>query len=126
MAIATVLLYNLGDDTDRGRAVRRLCAQQKLRVRGVLPAQQTQTLAALLAGEPPAVTPPPQPFTDPVLVMAYLSPGAQNRLLRGLRSLPPIPLKAVLTATNSQWTGIRLHEELQREHAAFHGEESQP
>lgn len=122
MPIATVLLYNLSDDTSQGRAVRRLCAQQKLRIRGVLPAQQALPLAALLSGALPEAEAPEQPFTDPVLVMAYLSPAAQNRLLRGLRSLPPIPLKAILTDTNSRWTGVQLHAELCREHAALHGE----
>lgn len=126
MSIATVLLYNLSDNTEQGRAVRRLCAQQKLRVRGVLPAQQEIPLSALLSGTAPNSKAPSNPFTDPVLVMAHLSPGAQNRLLRGLRSLPPIPLKAVLTDTNSQWTGIRLHAELCREYAALRREEEQP
>lgn len=121
MPIATVLLYNLSDDTAQGRAVRRLCAQQKLRVRGVLPAQQALPLAALLSGTPPAAEAPERPFTEPVLVMAYLSTGAQNRLLRGLRGLPPIPLKAILTDTNSRWTGVQLHAELCCEHTALHG-----
>lgn len=116
MSIATVLLYNLGDDTDQGRAVRRLCAQQKLRVRGVLPAEQPKTLAALLSGDTTPVAPPDAPFTEPVLVMAYLTPAQQNRLLRGLRSLPPIPLKAILTPTNAAWSGTALQAELQREH----------
>ena len=123
MPIATVLLYNLSDDTPQGRAVRRLCAQQKLRVRGVLPGQQELPLSALLSGILPDSPPPQQPFTEPVLVMAYLSPAAQNRLLRSLRSLPPIPLKAILTATNSTWTGTQLRTELLREHTARHSGE---
>lgn len=126
MPIATVLLYNLSDDSSQGRAVRRLCAQQKLRVRGVLPTQQGVPLSALLSGALPETPPPAPPFTEPVLVMAYLSPGAQNRLLRGLRSLPPIPLKAVLTPTNSAWSGAQLREELLREHTTLHPGEEQP
>ena len=119
MSVATVLLYNLGDDTDRGRAVRKLCVLQKLRVRGVLPAEQGNTLAALLAGDPTPVPAPDVPFSEPMLVMAYLTPAQQNRLLRGLRSLPPIPLKALLTPTNAAWSGVALQQELRREHEAM-------
>ena len=118
MSVATVLLYNLGDDTDRGRAVRKLCALQKLRVRGVLPAEQGKTLAALLTGDPTPVPAPDVPFSEPMLVMAYLTPAQQNRLLRGLRSLPPITLKALLTPTNAAWSSVALQQELRREHEA--------
>lgn len=121
MSVSTVLLYNLGDDTDRGRAVRQLCALQKLRIRGVLPAEQGKTLAALLAGDPAPVPAPDAPFSEPMLVMAYLTPAQQNRLLRGLRSLPPIPLKAILTPTNAAWSGTALQQELRREHEAMLG-----
>ncbi len=52
-----VLLYNLDDSTTLGRQVRRLCAVQKLRCRGVLPAQQGWPLSALLGGQTPAGQP---------------------------------------------------------------------
>lgn len=118
-----VLLYNLDDNTTLGRQVRRLCAVQKLRCRGVLPAQQGWPLSALLGGQTtagqPAAEPPAEPFTDPMLVMAYFPQNKLDRLLRALRPLPPIPLKAVLTPHNADWSGTALHAELLAEHRAF-------
>ena len=118
----TVLLYNLDDSTTLGRQVRRLCAVQKLRCRGVLPTQQGWPLSALLGGQAAAdgpAEPPAEPFTDPMLVMAYFPQNRLDRLLRALRPLPAIPLKAVLTPHNAGWSGATLHAELLAEHRAF-------
>ena len=127
MSTPIVLLYNLDDSTELGRAVRRVCILQHLRIRGVLPPEQAKPPAQLLgrtaehtaAGEPPREGLSAPVFNEPMLVLAGLSDAQLSRLLKALRPLPPLPLKAVLTADNAGWTGTRLHEELRREHEAL-------
>ncbi|MDD3165436.1 MAG: DUF3783 domain-containing protein [Oscillospiraceae bacterium] len=54
-----------------------------------------------------------------MIVLCNLSEGAQERLLAALRQMGTVERKAVLTDTNSKWSGIRLFAELNREHLQF-------
>ena len=60
-------------------------------------------------------------FHDPMLVFCGLSSAKLEQLLTAMRraSLPPIPLKAILTTTNRDWTSQQLWQELRREHEAM-------
>ena len=123
--VPTVLLYNL--ENDKGRQIKTLCLALKLRVRSVAEEDFSQTLNSLLELDPhreAGETAPP--FSQELLVMAGLSSQQMNRLLQGFRrkKIPPVALKAVLTATNGSWNGYRLCEELQREHEAMLREEN--
>ncbi len=66
-------------------------------------------------GSAPAST-DEKPFSDEMLLMEEMD-GAFLDSLRAMGVL--IPLKAVLTGQNRQWSSNALHRELSREHEAF-------
>lgn len=116
----TVLFYNL--DNEKGRKLKVLCLGLKLRVRSVPPEEFGQTLDAVLGLAPKQEQPEQgEPFSEEMLVMAGLSSQQMNGFLQGFRrkKIPAVPLKAVLTGTNGQWSGYHLREELQLEHQAM-------
>ena len=56
----------------------------------------------------------------PAMIMAGLTDSKLDRVLAALRNAGiQIPLKAVVTSTNQNWTLSQLLRELEREHAAF-------
>lgn len=123
MNAPTVLLYNLSPE--KARNVKVLCLSQKLRVRAVAPEEWGLPLEALLredrpgpeAGEGRTGEIP----SGEMLLMSGLSGSQLNRFLQGFRrkKIPPVPLKAVLTASNAQWDSRRLYRELSLEHEAM-------
>lgn len=119
MAVPTVLLYNL--DTDKGRQIKLLCLTMKLRARSVSPAEYSLTLSDLLSGKAAEGQAAEKTFSEEMLVMANLTSAQTDRFLQGLRRkrIPPVALKAVLTATNAGWDSFQLRDELQREHEAM-------
>ncbi len=60
-------------------------------------------------------------FPTPCLCSCLLTGPQLDRLLGAMKraKLPPIPLKAVLTPTNRDWTSQQLWQELRREHQAM-------
>ena len=56
-----------------------------------------------------------------MLVMAFFEEGMLDAFLQGFRSrmIPPIPRKAMLTLTNTAWTGPQLYDHLSQEMAAM-------
>ena len=62
-----------------------------------------------------------EPFSDELLVMAGLSSRQMDSFLQGFRrkKIPPVDLKAVLTATNSHWNAYQLQRELALERQAM-------
>ena len=113
----TVLLYNLplGAQTQ----VEALCREIGAEPLVVEGSRQGLALGALLGLLPEESSGERVP--GPMLVMAYFEKQRMDAFLQGLRRLliPPIPRKAVLTLTNTLWTGPRLYEELSREMAAI-------
>lgn len=63
-------------------------------------------------------------FSGELLVFAHFSDAQLDLYLQAMRSakLPPVALKAVLTEENKGWNILELHEELQKEHEAMHGQ----
>ena len=96
--IPTVLLYNL--DSEKGRQIKTLCLTLRLR-------KDSPEGGEL--------------FSDELLVMAGLSPRQMDSFLQGFRrkKIPPVDLKAVLTATNSHWNAYQLQRELALERQAM-------
>ena len=118
--VPTVLLYNL--ENDKGRKIKALCLTLKLRARSVLPEDFGQPLDGVLGLAPRAETAETgKVFPDELLVMAGLSSHQMNQLLQGFRQkkIPPVELKAVLTASNGGWNAYQLRDELKREHEAM-------
>lgn len=118
MAGETVLLYNCSGP--QWSKLRQVFVMQKLRMKAVEPGQYGLSLAQVLegSGEPAGVE---EEFSDPMLVFCSLTGPQLDRLLGAMKraKLPPIPLKAVLTPTNRDWTSQQLWQELRREHQAM-------
>ena len=87
------------------------------------PAEYALTLGELVAAPaaPGAPAACESELSDEMLLMAGLSGAQLNLFLQGFKrfGIAPIPLKAMLTATNSGWTPVQLHAELCAEREAF-------
>ena len=121
---ARVLLYGLPRETPAGGAAREIFAALGIAVTEVAPYQLLQPVGVLAGcgGEPAQLYFGRSP-QEPVLVMAGFSSVQLDGLLAALRGAGvSIPLKAVLTEHNRNWSLLALMEELQREHAAMHPE----
>ena len=118
MASETVLLYNCGGP--EWSRLRQVLMMLRLRMRPVEADQYGLTLQQLLEQEEARI-PVEEEFHDPMLVFCGLSSAKLEQLLTAMRraSLPPIPLKAMLTTTNRDWTSQQLWQELRREHEAM-------
>lgn len=118
MAGETVLLYNCSGP--QWSKLRQVFVMQKLRMKAVEPGQYGLPLAQVLegSGESAGVE---EEFSAPMLVFCSLTGPQLDRLLGAMKraKLPPIPLKAVLTPTNRDWTSQQLWQELRREHQAM-------
>ena len=120
MAGETVLLYNCSGP--QWAKLRQVLVMQRLRMKAVEPGQYGLPLAQLLEGseETAGVE---EEFSDPMLVFCSLTGPKLDQLLGAMKrsKLPPIPLKAVLTPSNRDWTSQQLWQELRREHQAMGG-----
>lgn len=114
---ATVLLYNVAGA--KAKALGELCAAQGVRGVSVPPAQQGKTIGALLGLPLPAAQVGERAGTVPgeMLVLSGFTAHALDAFLDGFAAagVPPIPLKAVVTAHNLAWTGVQLYLELLKE-----------
>ena len=141
--MARVLLYNFRNEARR-KKVKALLFRLALPSREVEPEEQGYSLGTLL-GAPGTVYEEPaapeteqgepavpgeatdEPFTEEMLVMHGLAPRQFHGLVDGLRQQGVIvPLKAVVTPHNIQWTSARLHRELSAEHVAMSGKNAAP
>ena len=113
----TVLMYNL-PPTVRAQ-VEALCREIGAAARNVEKTRQDLSLGALL-GMLPEV-PGGAAVPGQMLVLADFDQDMLDAFLRGfrVRQIPPIPHKAMLTLTNTAWTGPQLYENLSREMAAI-------
>lgn len=116
------LLYGLPGDTPAGGAARAVFARLGVAVTEVPPHRLLQPVG-VLAGCGGAEGPrffgrAPE---EAALVLAGFSPALLDAALGALRqSGVLIPLKAVLTEQNQNWSMLALIGELRREHAALH------
>ena len=112
----TVLMYNLPPASRT--QVELLCRELGAAARNVEKPRQGLTLGALLGLLPEVPGGPEVP--GQMLVMAYFDRDMLDAFLRGfrVRQIPPIPHKAMLTLTNTAWTGRELYDNISREMAA--------
>ena len=114
---STVLMYNLPPASRT--QVELLCRELGAAARNVEKPRQGLTLGALV-GLLPEV-PGGSQVSGEMLVMAYFDRDMLDDFLRGFRArqIPPIPHKAMLTLTNTAWTGYELYDNISREMAAI-------
>lgn len=109
----TVLLYNL--PLSAQVQVEALCREIGAIPLVVEGSRQGLTLGALVGLLPERSSTERVP--GQMLVMAYFEKGMLDAFLQGFRrrQIPPIPRKAMLTLTNTAWTGPQLYENLSQE-----------
>ena len=110
--------------------LRFLCLRLGIRVQIVEQRAIGCTVGDLIDGGAAPVRGKWAPFADEMLVMASFRPGMLDAFLAGFREMgiPSVPLKAMLTETNADWTLERLHAALREEHeqmAAFRKNQKQ-
>lgn len=118
--MAKVLLFNIS--ADKLAKLRFILLRNGIGCRLVSPAEQSQSIGCLAGIDafPPSPAEGVTAFDDEMLVMCGFSDPQVNTLLAAMRANRlSIPLKAVLTETNSLWNASALHEELVKEHAAM-------
>ena len=106
--------------------LRYLCMRLRMTWREVLPGEDALPLRRLRP-EAPAELPEPdaeRAFAAPMLLFAGFTMQDLDRFTKAYREtgLPVVPLKAMMTPTNSLWTALQLYEELSQEHEAMTGE----
>ena len=116
-----VLLYGLGQETERGARLHTLLQELRIPAREVRATELGETLGAVAGYPGYARTGIPYEGSaqeEPFLVMRDLDGKRLDELLRRMREegIGPIPLKAVVTATNRDWTFLALMDELREEH----------
>ena len=118
----TILLYNCSDE--KFFKLKQIFAMLRLRMRMVEPNRYHISLGELAQGkgEPGEAA---EPLPDPMLVFCGLPQALLNQVLEVIRvaKLPPIPLKAVLTDVNRDWSTRQLYEELLKERDSFNAQE---
>lgn len=119
--MSLILAFNI--PPEKQIKLRMLCALVKAQFKPVAPADYSLTLGELILGKSaaPQSNAATNTFTDEMLVIAGLSGQKFNLFLRDFKrmGIPPIPLKAMLTATNAEWTPVQLYQELCTERDAF-------
>ena len=110
-----ILAYNF--TPERLAALKLLCMMLRVQLK---PVERTQLLQPVgsLAGVP-GVAPVPEEYTgaeatQELLLMCGFQRSDLDRLLAGIRKskLQSVKLKAMLTPTNAQWSGLELLREL--------------
>lgn len=115
---AKALLYHLGEESETGRALRAVLEEQNILTLSVGEEALGETVGRLAStnGEPGAGVPERVPEAAFMLLCA-LGDRQLDRLLAAMRRAGVfVPYKAVLTATNRDWTLGALIDEVVREH----------
>lgn len=119
-----ILAYNF--TPERLGALKLLCMMLKVQLKPVERKQFAQPVG-YLAGIP-GVAQAEEEYAgagaeQEMLVMCGFTRGDLDRLLAGIRKskLQSIKLKAMLTPTNAQWSGVVLQKELMQEHEYMNG-----
>lgn len=121
-----VLLFNFGEETQL-QAVRMVCFLMQIPVMVVPKEKYGIPLKMLISEEKPSsvFAGNDKELNGQMMVFAGISGEKLDKLLSLLRANPAcgkIPYKAILTQMNQNWNAFVLLEELQKEHAAMHGE----
>lgn len=127
-----VRAFNLPEEKEA--ALRKICSRQGIKCKVVPPEEFGLPLNVLFGFVPQGDALPKAEgqktkeaplFQEEMLLMYQLNGSAMDKFLRALRQAEiTIPLKAVLTPTNSTWFPQDLLQELQKEHEAMSGQDS--
>ena len=125
---AKVLLYGIGNESERDRALRAVLRERKLLTLDVREAQLGETVGRLVSTNAAAVpdasaghAPEHAPAAE-FMLLCGLGDRQLDRLLAGMRRAGAVvPHKAVLTEQNRSWTLEKLIREVMREHEALSG-----
>lgn len=110
----TILTYNL---SAKQFQLELLCANFQVHIRNILPTEQSFVIKSVLENRLIPRNTDNHIFTDEMVVFCNFDDTLLNSILQQLRNLNiRIPLKAVLTPTNSLWNSIELHKELSKEY----------
>lgn len=116
MAVPVLVTYNL--QGQRQGRIRLMAARFGIRFYVIMPQHQHIPIGQLLDAQLPEHRPmEEEPFTQEMMVMARFPSHLASRFLDAFRQqrVPSVRLKAMLTETNSQWSGLRLYQELSQE-----------
>ena len=123
---AKVLLYGIGNESARDRALRGVLREKQLLTLDVTASQLSETVgrlvstnAAVMPDAPPKAAPEKVPETE-FMLLCGLGDRQLDRLLAAMRRADAVvPYKAVVTEQNRSWTLERLIREVAREHEAL-------
>lgn len=121
---AKVLLYRIGNESERDRSLRAVLREQNLLTLDVSESQLGETVARLASSNAAAVsdTPPKSVPETEFMLLCALGDRQLDRLLAAMRRAGAVvPHKAVLTEQNRSWTLERLIREVAREHELLGG-----
>ena len=116
-----VLLYNFTEETRR-KKVKAELFRMGLPSEEIPASAQNRILGDLLKAENgrPAAEPPGNPFREEMIVLYELTPRQFHGFLDGLkRQGIRVPLKAVVTEHNINWSSLQLRDELMKEAEAM-------
>ena len=121
---AKVLLYRIGNESARDRALRDVLRERKLLTLDVTEAQLGETVGRLVSTNAAAApdAPPKAALEAEFMLLCALGDRQLDRLLAAMRRADAVvPHKAVLTEQNRNWTLEQLMGEVAREHEALGG-----
>lgn len=121
---AKVLLYGIGKESERDRALRAVLRERKLLTLDVAESQLGETVGRLVSTNAAAAvdTPPKAVPEAEFMLLCALGDRQLDRLLAAMRRAGAVvPHKAVLTEQNRSWTLERLIGEVAREHELLSG-----
>ncbi len=119
-----VLLYRLGEETEKGKALCAILNDMKLLTLHVAPEQLGETAGKLASTNAvvTGATPPERVPEAEFMLLCGLGDKQLDRLLANMRRAGvSVPYKAVLTEYNKEWKLCKLIEEVAREHALMKG-----
>ena len=124
-----ILYYTPGNKVHTS-LLRGVCAQMDIRIKNLTPercVQKTGYLAGIEEFEKREVSAGYEKYApvmgEELLVFCGFSDERLDELLANLKKagVPKIPLKAILTKTNAEWTIYQLYEQIRQEHAQMNG-----
>lgn len=125
-----LVLYYTPEKSDTDRLLKGVLVRMGVRIRNLTP-EQTGEKVGLLAGlqgfekEPENMELPEIP--EKMLVLHGFGNQRLQELLAALRKakVPPIPLKAMVTEHNADWTLYELYREIRAEHEQMTGQKGE-
>ena len=113
----TLLTFNLAPH--KRAALQVIALRGGIKLQAVTPERTGTTLTQLLSGDPGQTT-EPRPFSEELLVFGGFGERLLDAVLTELRRKKiHVALKAVVTATNAEWTASELYDELCQEREAI-------